>query len=70
MFRILVALLFIACVPLANAATATTGVAFVHGTGSQTKAYDDYWQPTMVNTVHQGLVNQNNYVVINCDLNQ
>ena len=50
MFRILAALLLVLGVPLASAATATTGVAFVHGTGSQTNAYNDYWQPTMVNT--------------------
>ncbi|HOZ25510.1 MAG TPA: hypothetical protein PLI83_12085, partial [Thermomonas sp.] len=47
-----------------------TGVAFVHGTGSQTNAYNDYWQPTMVNNVRNGLANPANYVVINCDFNQ
>ena len=47
-----------------------TGVAFVHGTGSQTNAYQDYWQPTMVNNVRNGLANPANYVVINCDFNQ
>src|SRR5688500_5170003 len=29
-------------------AMANTGVAFVHGTGAQTNAYQDYWQPKMV----------------------
>jgi hypothetical protein len=53
-----------------HAATATTGVAFVHGTGSQTNAYADYWTAPFVDTVRQGLVNQANYVVINCDFNQ
>lgn len=48
----------------------TTGVAFVHGTGSQTNAYQDYWQPTIVNNVRGGLPNSANYVVINCDFNQ
>ena len=48
----------------------TTGVAFVHGTGSQTNAYQDYWQPTMVNNVRAGLANPANYVVINCDFTQ
>jgi pimeloyl-ACP methyl ester carboxylesterase len=48
----------------------TTGVAFVHGTGSQTNAYQDYWQPTMVNNVRAGLPNPANYVVINCDFTQ
>ncbi|HOU65710.1 MAG TPA: hypothetical protein PK861_06710, partial [Thermomonas sp.] len=42
----------------------------VHGTGSQTNAYNDYWQPTMVNNVRNGLANPANYVVINCDFNQ
>ena len=54
----------------ASAATSGTGVAFVHGTGKQTNAYNDYWQPTIVNTVRQGLVNQANYTVINCDFEQ
>ena len=70
MLRIAFTLLLAAATATAHAATATTGVAFVHGTGSQTDAYNDYWQPTMVNTVKNGLVNKNNYVVINCDFNQ
>ncbi len=47
-----------------------TGVAFVHGTGKQTDALNDYWTTSMVNSVRQGLPNQNNYVVINCDFEQ
>ena len=47
-----------------------TGVAFVHGTGHQTNAYNDYWQPTMVNNVRGGLANPANYTVINCDFEQ
>ncbi len=47
-----------------------TGVAFVHGTGAQTNAYQDYWQPAMVNNVRGGLPNPANYVVINCDFTQ
>lgn len=47
-----------------------TGVAFVHGTGAQTNAYQDYWRPTMVNNVRAGLPNPTNYVVINCDFTQ
>ncbi|WP_395680913.1 hypothetical protein [Dokdonella sp.] len=70
MLRIAFALLLAAAASNAYAATATTGVAFVHGTGSQTDAYNDYWQPTMVNNVRNGLVNRNNYVVINCDFSQ
>jgi hypothetical protein len=51
-------------------ASANTGVAFVHGTGSQTNAYNDYWQPAMVDSVRGGLPNPANYVVINCDFTQ
>ncbi|SHE41811.1 hypothetical protein [Thermomonas hydrothermalis] len=47
-----------------------TGVAFVHGTGKQTDAYNDYWQPPMVNNVRAGLADPANYVVINCDFDQ
>lgn len=50
-----------------SSATANTGVAFVHGTGSQSDALNDYWTTAMVNSVRQGLPNQANYVVINCD---
>ena len=60
-----IALLF-----LCSNAMANTGVAFVHGTGHQTDAYNDYWQPAMVNSVRKGLSNQSNYVVINCDFEQ
>lgn len=54
----------------APCAFAATGVAFVHGTGSQTNAYNDYWQPTMVDSIRGGLPNPANYVVINCDFTQ
>ena len=49
------------------ASAETTGVAFVHGTGQQTDAYNDYWQPAMVNSVRQGLADPANYIVVNCD---
>ena len=51
----------------AASAAEVYGVAFVHGTGKQTNAYQDYWQPTMVNNVRAGLPNPANYVVVNCD---
>ena len=54
----------------AFAVSANTGVAFVHGTSKQTDALNDYWKAEMVNSVRQGLSNQNNYVVINCDFEQ
>ena len=61
----------VCCVLLAAApciaSAETTGVAFVHGTGHQTDAYNDYWQPAMVDSVRQGLADPANYVVVNCD---
>lgn len=50
--------------------SANTGVAFVHGTGKQTDAMNDYWQSGMVNSVRQGLDDQYNYIVVNCDFEQ
>ncbi|KAA2286103.1 hypothetical protein [Arenimonas fontis] len=49
---------------------ANTGVAFVHGTGKQTDAYNDYWKPPFVNNIRGGLADPGNYVVINCDFTQ
>lgn len=63
-------LLLAALAAVSSFCQAATGVAFVHGTGSQTNAYQDYWQPTMVDNVRGGLANPANYVVINCDFNQ
>lgn len=60
----------LALVLSAMPASATTGVAFVHGTGHQTNALNDYWTAEMVNSVRQGLSNQANYTVINCDFEQ
>jgi hypothetical protein len=65
--RLLCGLLFLA-LPLS--AIANKGVAFVHGTGKQTNALNDYWQPGIVNSVRQGLPNQANYLVVNCDFEQ
>lgn len=63
--RLVAAFLLLACATPALAAV--TGVAFVHGTGKQTNALADYWTAEMVNSVRQGLPNQANYTVINCD---
>lgn len=52
------------------AQAAATGVAFVHGTGKQTNATADYWGSDFINSVRQGLPNQSNYTVINCDFEQ
>jgi hypothetical protein len=60
-------LAFIAAFFMVPAVQAATGVALVHGTGHQTNAANDYWQWGMVNSIRQGLPNQNNYVVINCN---
>ena len=60
-------LLLAALAAVSSVCSANTGVAFVHGTGSQTNAAADYWQSPMVNNVRGGLVDPANYVVINCD---
>lgn len=60
--RLALAMLLFAGSPL----LANTGVAFVHGTGNQTDAYNDYWTGSMIQSVIQGLPNSANYTVINC----
>jgi Predicted acetyltransferases and hydrolases with the alpha/beta hydrolase fold len=47
-----------------------TGVAFVHGTGKQTDALNNYWEAAIVNTVRGGLPNSANYTVVNCDFDK
>lgn len=69
MRNLLFGLSLAAASPWAMAAD-VTGVAFVHGTGLQTDAYQDYWQPQIVDSVRQGLVDPANHVVINCDFDQ
>ncbi len=59
--------LFLALALVPASASANTGLALVHGTGKQTNAAADYWTTAMVNSIRQGLPNQANYVVINCD---
>ena len=49
---------------------AKTGLAFIHGTGNQTDAYNDYWTAGFVNNVRQGLAEPNLLTVINCDFDQ
>lgn len=51
-------------------AQANTGVAFVHGTGNQTDAYNDYWTGDFVQSVIQGLPNPAHYTVINCQFEE
>ncbi|USD35685.1 MULTISPECIES: hypothetical protein [Ferrimonas] len=58
------------CLLVASPAVATTGLAFVHGTGKQTNALDDYWTTEFVDSVRQGIENPANTVVINCDFDQ
>ncbi|WP_156968892.1 hypothetical protein [Arenimonas metalli] len=60
-------LLLAALAAASSLCEANTGVAFVHGTGKQTNAAADYWQSPFINNVRGGLVDPNNYVVINCD---
>jgi len=47
-------------------ASANFGVAFLHGTGNQTDAYNDYWTGDFVQSVMSGAPNRNNYTVVNC----
>jgi hypothetical protein len=47
-----------------------TGVAFVHGTGKQTNAGNDYWTWEFIDSVKQGLPNQAMTIVVNCDFDQ
>lgn len=54
----------------ATAQATTTGVALVHGTGNQTDAYNDYWQPAMVEGIRNGLTDRQNLLVVNCDFDQ
>lgn len=58
------------CAAIALPVSATTGVAFVHGTGNQSDAANDYWTWSFINSVRQGLSDQSNYVVVNCDFEE
>lgn len=49
---------------------AASGLAFIHGTGNQTDALSDYWTREFVDSVRQGAMTPNNYVVINCNFDQ
>lgn len=63
-FRLLLGLILLWA---AAHAEANRGIAFIHGTGAQTNALDDYWQRPFVDGVRAGLANPANYVVINCN---
>lgn len=52
------------------AAQANTGIAFVHGTGENTDAYNEYWTAEFVDSVRQAIPNSNNFTVTNCDFGQ
>lgn len=57
---------FLSCFSLQ--ASANRGVVFVHGTGYQTNALDDYWTPDFIDSVMLG--NDNPYLVVNCDFEE
>tara|TARA_R110001583_G_scaffold1152_8_gene9559 strand:- start:2079 stop:2936 length:858 start_codon:yes stop_codon:yes gene_type:complete len=61
---------FLCCLLLNFSAIAAEGIAFIHGTGNQTDAYNDYWTGDFVNSVRQGLPDSSKYTVINCDFDQ
>ena len=65
-----ITLILISSIWLSVPAIAATGIAFVHGTGNQTNAYNDYWTGDFVNSVRSGLPNSSKYTVINCDFEQ
>lgn len=54
----------------ASPALATTGVAFVHGTGDHRGDAWDYWSADFIHSVRQGLPNPELYLVANCDFSQ
>ncbi len=69
--RALISLMMTVCVVLsAGPAVATTGVAFVHGTGHQTDALNDYWRSEFVSSVRQGLSDPANFTVVNCNFEE
>ena len=51
-------------------ANANTGLALVHGTGSQTDAYNDYWTGDFVNSVKQGIPDQSKVLIVNCNFDK
>jgi hypothetical protein len=51
-------------------ASAQVGVAFVHGTGAQTDALQDYWSEDFVLSVTSGLPDPDAWVVADCDLGE
>lgn len=55
---------------LPNIASAQAGVAFVHGTGAQAQALQDYWTEDFVFSVASGLSDPDAWVVVDCDLGQ
>lgn len=68
--RRILSTLFVVLGLISLPAMANKGIAFVHGTGSQTDAYNDYWTGDFIHSVNKGLSNQSMYTVINCDFNQ
>ena len=66
--RILKCLTLLSILSWSTLSFANFGVAFVHGTGSQSDALNDYWTQDFVNSVMSG--NGNRFVVVNCDFEQ
>ena len=64
-FKILGSLLLLG---FSTMSSANMGVAFVHGTGNQTDAYNDYWTGDFINSVMSG--NGSRYTVINCEFEE
>ena len=47
-----------------------SGIVFIHGTGDQTDAANDYWSREFIDSVRQGMPEPANYQVINCNFDQ
>lgn len=63
-------ILSLALVVAPSVAHAEVGVAFVHGTGSQAEAIDDYWTRDFVDSVRSGLRDPDLFTVVSCDFGQ
>lgn len=63
-WRMLAAICIILC-GISNQVLANKGIVFVHGTGNQTNAEDNYWTSGFINSVMSG--NSNPYLVVSCD---
>lgn len=60
----------LAAVLFSVSAYANTGLVLIHGTGNPSDAFNDYWTGDFVNSVKQGIPNQNLVLVVNCNFDK